>query len=72
MDKNISTVCIDESMGRRVARLNDLNLTGSIGVLIRAKEQGFDFSMIDAIDRMQEQGIYLSQTVIDFALKNSK
>ena len=69
LDENIHTVCIDESMGRRIARLNGLKLTGSIGVLIRAKQDGFDFSMREAINRMQSQGIYLSQKVIDFALK---
>lgn len=69
IDEKISTVCIDESMGRRIARLNDLKLTGSIGVLIRAKQSGFDFSMLNAIQRMQSQGIYLSQKVINFALQ---
>lgn len=69
LDENIQTVCIDESMGRRIARLNGLKLTGSIGVLIRAKHNGFDFSMLDAIHRMKSQGIYLSQEVINFALK---
>lgn len=69
LDENIYTVCIDEHMGRRIARLNGLKLTGSIGVLIRAKYDGFDFSMREAINRMQSQGIYLSQNVIDFALK---
>ena len=53
LDENIHTVCIDESMGRRIARLNGLKLTGSIGVLIRAKQDGFDFSMREAINRMQ-------------------
>ena len=69
LDENIHTVCIDESMGRRIARLNGLKLTGSIGVLIRAKQDGFDFSMREAINRMQSQGIYVSQKVVDFALK---
>ncbi len=69
LDENIHTVCIDESMGRRIARLNGLKLTGSIGVLIHAKQDGFDISMSEAIKRMRSQGIYLSQKVVDFALK---
>ena len=28
LDENIHTVCIDESVGRRIARLNGLKLTG--------------------------------------------
>lgn len=69
LDENIHTVCIDESVGRRIARLNGLKLTGSIGVLIRAKQDGFDFSMREAINRMQSQGVYVSQKIVDFALK---
>jgi len=69
LNENIFTVCIDEAVGRRIARLNDLCLTGSIGVLLRAKREGFDFSMREAINRMQSNGIYLSKNVVDFALR---
>lgn len=69
LNENIRTVCIDEAVGRRIARLNGLCLTGSIGVLLRAKQKGIDFSMTEAIDRMQSNGIYLSKKVIDFALR---
>jgi predicted nucleic acid-binding protein len=69
LNQNIRTVCIDEAVGRRIARLNGLCLTGSIGVLLRAKRKGLDFSMTEAIDRMQSNGIYLSKKVIDFALR---
>ena len=71
LDEKIETVCIDESIGRRIARLNGLNLTGSIGILIRARKNGSAFSMRNAIDRMQSRGIYLSQTVIAFALSQT-
>ncbi|WP_289018882.1 DUF3368 domain-containing protein [Desulfobacter postgatei] len=69
LNENIRIVCIDEAVGRRIARLNGLCLTGSIGVLLRAKQKGVDFSMTEAIDRMQSNGIYLSKKVIDFALR---
>lgn len=69
LNENIQTVCIDESVGRRVARLNNLKLTGSIGLLIRAKHSGFDFSMFDTINKMKSHGIYLSQKVVNLALK---
>ena len=69
VNENIPTVCIDEAVGRRIARLNGLCLTGSIGVLLRAKRKGLDISMSEAINRMQSNGIYLSKKVIDFALR---
>lgn len=68
LDKNIHTVVIDETAGRRVARLNGLAVTGSIGILLRAKNEGRPFSMREAIDRMQTRGIWLSDRVIAFAL----
>lgn len=40
LNEGIKTVCIDEAVGRRVARLNDLSLTGSLGILMRAKKEG--------------------------------
>jgi len=69
LNQNIPTVCIDEAVGRRIARLNGLCLTGSVGVLLRAKRKGIDFSIPEAIERMQSNGIYLSEKVIDFALR---
>jgi predicted nucleic acid-binding protein len=68
LQKNISTVCIDEAVGRRVARLNGLKLTGSIGILIRAKKEGVPIVISEAIQRMKSHGIWLSDGVVAFAL----
>jgi predicted nucleic acid-binding protein len=64
----VKRVCIDETIGRRLARLSNLDVTGSIGVLLKAKSMGYPVSMAEAIDRMRERGIWLSNVVIDFAL----
>lgn len=68
LDENIETVCIDEAAGRRMARLNDLSVTGSIGILLRAKSEGYQFLMREAIERMKAHGVWLSDRVIAFAL----
>ena len=68
LNQRVQTVCIDEATGRRVARLNGLSVTGSIGVLLRAKREGLAFSMRSAIQRMRARGVWLSQCVVDFAL----
>jgi len=72
LNEDIPTVCVDENVGRRIARLYNLNVTGSIGILIRAKKEGFSFSMKEAIHKMKLQGIWLSEKVIEFALNNSE
>lgn len=70
-DKGIKTVCIDEKTGRRVAKLNNLFLTGSVGILIKAKKMGFISSVKDALMNMKSRGIYLSAGVVDFALRET-
>lgn len=72
LDNKIQTVCIDESSGRRIAKLYNLSLTGSIGILIKAKNNGYINSMRDAINKMKSKGVYLSDTVVEFALKKTK
>ena len=69
VNEDIRTVCIDEAVGRRIARLNGLCLTGSIGVLLHTKRKGIAISMPEAINRMQSNGIYLSKKVVDFVLR---
>ncbi|MEQ9236479.1 DUF3368 domain-containing protein [Coleofasciculus sp. E2-BRE-01] len=68
MNENIQTVCIDEVAGRRIARLSGLSVTGSIGILLRAKREGYPLSIQQAISQMLNRGIRLSSTVINFAL----
>ena len=69
----IALVCIDidESVGRRIARLSGLALTGSIGILIKARRNGYRLSMPQALDRMRRHGIWLSESVVRFALSQS-
>jgi predicted nucleic acid-binding protein len=69
--EKIRTVCIDESVGRRVARLNGLLLTGSVGILLRAKREGLMSSVGKPLQRMQKNGIWLSDRVVSFALRQS-
>jgi predicted nucleic acid-binding protein len=71
LNQSIQRVCIDETVGRRVARLNDLILTGSIGILLKAKQQDSTMSVKLAIANMLNRNIRLSQTVINFALVQS-
>lgn len=49
LDLGVKRVCIDETIGRRLARLSNLSVTGSIGVLIKAKSLGYDVSIPDAL-----------------------
>jgi predicted nucleic acid-binding protein len=69
LDQAVTTVCIDESMGRRIARLNGLKLTGSLGILIHAKKSGHPICLAEAIKKMRRRGIWVSDNLIAHALK---
>lgn len=69
--EKINTVCIDEAVGRRVARLNGLRVTGSLGILIRAKRTGFPVVLADAIRSMRQKGIWLSSHIEALALQEA-
>ena len=71
ISEGIETVCIDEHLGRRVARLNGLRVTGSLGILIRAKRAGHALCLSDAVSRMREAGVFLSDRVIEAALREA-
>lgn len=71
LDEEIQTVCIDEAIGRRVARLNELKVTGSLGILVRAKNEGHSLVLRDVIQRMQDHGVWLSERVITLVLRQA-
>ena len=45
-----------------------LTVTGTVGLLLKAQQLGYQLSMPTAIARMQEHGIWLSSAVVQFAL----
>jgi predicted nucleic acid-binding protein len=72
LNEGIELVCIDEAVGRRIARLSGLTLTGSIGVLLKARQKGYMLSIPDAINRMRQRGIWLSDSVVRFAMMHEE
>jgi predicted nucleic acid-binding protein len=46
-----------------------LEVTGSIGILLKARQQGLTGSIADSIARLRAHGIWLGAQVQAFALK---
>lgn len=63
-----SLVAIDEKIGRRVARLHGLNVTGSLGILIRARKEGFVDDLASCVKRMHRKGIWMADHLVRRAL----
>lgn len=69
LDRQIPLVCIDEMAGRRLARLSGLRVTGSLGVLLKAKKQNLVPRVRPCIDNMLRHGIWLKPDLIDEVIR---
>jgi predicted nucleic acid-binding protein len=58
-------VVIDERRARSLAEYLGLRVTGTLGILVKAKASGFIPSFREAAAAMRGQGIYYSQGLID-------
>ena len=68
VDKSIELVCIDEIVGRRIARLHNLKITGSLGIIIAAKKE-LNINIEQVISNMRKHGIWISQELEKEALR---
>ncbi|MCP4658431.1 MAG: DUF3368 domain-containing protein, partial [bacterium] len=59
---------LDDRLGRRIARLNGLAYTGTLGVLTRAKQAGHLASVSPVLDALRETNMWLDDAVIRMVL----
>jgi predicted nucleic acid-binding protein len=62
-------VVIDELKGRRYAQRLDLPLTGTLGLLLAAKDKGLILALAPLIERLQEEGLYLAPELVTRVLE---
>lgn len=62
-------VILDDQQGRLVSRDKNLTITGTVGVLIEAKERGFIPSLRPEMDRLIEAGMWISEVFYHRILK---
>lgn len=62
-------VIMDERLGRLHAKHANLKITGTLGVLIKAKNQGVILSIKPLLTELQKKGIWLSKNLINRVLK---
>jgi predicted nucleic acid-binding protein len=57
-------VIIDEALGRHYAQHFGLRLTGTLGVLLRAKKEGYVSEIKPLLELLRAKGIWISDRVI--------
>ena len=62
---------IDDALARKIANLQQIKFTGTAGVLLRAKKEGYIKGLKSIIDKLKETGFYISDKLIVEILKSS-
>lgn len=70
-EQNADLVILDEIMGRRYAKQLELNLTGTLGILLKAKEKGIINSIREILSELTEKGTWLNSKLIKKVIKLS-
>ncbi len=71
MSLSAELLIIDDAKAKKVAYANGLEVMGSIGVLLLAKEQGLIKAIKPLLELLDASNIHLSQKMIDKALEIS-
>ena len=70
-DRNISLVCIDEFAGRRYAGLLGLNVIGTLGVLLIAKQRGYISAVKPLLDMLIDNQRYIGHALYSDVLRKA-
>jgi predicted nucleic acid-binding protein len=69
LHQGIERVCIDDWKGRRAALASGLKVTGSLGLLARAKNEGLLSAVRPLVERLSREGIWYDPKLIQRMLK---
>lgn len=64
-----STLILDDLKGRKVAKLLKMKFTGTLGILVKAKNEGLISSLKPVIDKLLETNFRISVLLIEELLK---
>ncbi|MCD6133897.1 MAG: DUF3368 domain-containing protein [Deltaproteobacteria bacterium] len=68
-EMNAEAVLIDDLKARKIAKLRGLNVIGTIGVLLDAKEKGVIKELKPLLDELIEKRIRIRRELYDHALE---
>ena len=71
LDHGIDRVVLDERLGRKVAAASGLKVTGTLGILVRAKKEAMIPAITPCLKKMMEAGIRISGPLAQAALQEA-
>ena len=69
MEQQADVVIIDDQNAKKYAKYLNLPVTGTLGILIKAKKNGFITELKPILDIMVKNGIYIKPSLIELCLK---
>jgi predicted nucleic acid-binding protein len=66
-----SLLVLDDALGRRIARLNRIQYTGTLGILVKAKQRGLLPSVSPVLNELQKTNMWLSRELVSWVLRES-
>jgi len=63
-----SLLIIDESKGRKVAKEMGVQITGSLGLLVAAKQKGYIEAVKPILEKIQQTNFRISENLIQVVL----
>jgi len=66
-----SLLILDDSLGRRIAGLSKVTHTGTLGVLVKAKNEGLLASVSPVVEALRQTTMYLSASLIEMVLRQA-
>ena len=69
LEQDADLVVIDDANAKKHAKYLNLNVTGTLGILIKAKQKGYINELKPILEEMVEKHIYLSDKLIKMCLE---
>lgn len=67
--KSADKLLIDDKRGRKVAKINNIDIIGSLGVLLSAKQNGLIREVKPRVQQIASSRIYLEQSLVNLVLE---
>jgi len=70
-EQGAALLVIDDKNAKRHAKHLGFNVTGTLGILLKAKQEGYIYAIKPLIDKMVANGIYINSKIIAFCLNEA-